>query len=129
MKTTAFFLVFFALIFSINFSSKAQTDGLSISITKTNNSLYAVNEVGKHTLNFDVTGITSQRQADNLLKFVRSYRGVEEFNLIKTEGTNSWKASGIFYEYAEMPYFKNLFKLMKVTEVYQDNVKTTIENL
>ena len=129
MKTNVFLLSFFTFFFALNTITYSQNDGLSISITKVNNSIYSINDAGKHIMDFEVNGITSQRQADNLLKFVRSYRGVEEFNLIKSGTSNSWKASGIFYEYAEMPYFKNLFKIMKVTEVVQDNVKTTVDNL
>ena len=130
MKTKVFLLAFLALILSINFTAFAQENGLRLSLTKTNNSIYSISDNGKHVLNFEISGIESQKEADNLLKFIRSYRGVEEFNLIKIVGTSDkYTGSGVFYEYAEMPYFKNLFKVMKVTEVTQNNEKTTIDNL
>jgi hypothetical protein len=128
MKTRILFL-FAAVIFAFGNNSMAQNGTMSISLTKSNGKIYTINETGKHLLSFEITGIQNASHAENIEKYVSGYRGVEEFNLVQISGTNKWKGEGTFYEYADLTYFKNLFKLIKVTEVIQDNVKTSIENL
>jgi len=129
MKTRLCFLAFVALFLTICNQLNAQNSGLSISLTKSNGNIFSTNEAGKHVLSFEVSGIENQKHAENLKKYISKFRGVEEFNLQPIVGGNKWKADGIFYEYSDAPYFKNLFKLMKVTEVVQDNVQTSIDNL
>jgi hypothetical protein len=129
MKTRLYFLVI--AVFFLTFCNflNAQNSGLSVRLTKSNGNIFSINNAGKHLLSLEVTGIENAKHAENLMKFIRNYRGVEEFNLIPVTGENKWKAEGVFYEYSDIAYFKNLFKLMKVTEVVQDNIKTSIDNL
>jgi len=129
MKTRIYFLAFASFFLTICNHLNAQNSGLSVSLTKTNGNIYSINDVGKHLISFEIFGIEDQKQADNLLKYIRGYRGVEEFNLQRIAGENKWKAEGVFYGFADIAYFKGLFKIMKVTEVFQDNIKTSIDNL
>lgn len=129
MKTLVSFFAIAVLFLFVGKSTIAQNSGLSVKLTKTAGSIFTSNSNGKHLLSFEISGIENQKHADNLIKFIRGYRGVEEFNMQPINGTSKWQASGIFYEYSDMPYFKNLFKIMKVTEAVQDNITTSIENL
>ncbi len=129
MKTKVFSLAIISLFLFFTSVSFAQNNGLSVSITKINNSIYSVNDAGKHIITFEISGIESQRHADNLSKSMSGYRGVEEFKLTPIEGTNNWKATGVLYKYAKDDYFKYFFKFMKVSEVIIDNNKVLIENL
>lgn len=129
MKTRLYFLAFAAFFLTICNQLNAQNSGLSVSLTKSNGSIFSTNDAGKHLLNFEISGIENTKHAENITKYIKSYRGVEEFNLQPVEGSSKWKAEGVFYEFSDILYFKNLFKLIKVTEVIQDNVKTSIDNL
>jgi hypothetical protein len=129
MKTRLVFLAFVTLFLTVCNFLNAQNSDLSVSLTKSNGNIFSTNDAGKHLLSFEITGIENAKHAENLMKFIRTYRGVEEFNLVPVAGENKWKAEGIFYEYSDVAYFKNLFKLMKVSEIVQDNVKTSIDNL
>jgi hypothetical protein len=129
MKAKFFSLLLVSLFLSVSIHLFAQNSGLSVSLTKTNGNIFSTNSVGKHILNFEITGIESANQVENLLKYVRGFRGVEEFNIQPIEGANKWVASGTFYEFSDVAYFKNLFKIMKVTEIIENSQKTTIDNL
>jgi len=129
MKTRLLILAFAVLFLSSEKNTFAQNSGLSVKLTKTAGNIYAVNDSGKHVVSFEISGIESQKHADNLLKSVRGYRGVEEFNLSPMEGTNNWKAEGVFYKYAKDDYFKFFFKFMKVSKVLVNNEKIEIDNL
>jgi len=129
MKAKIYSLLMILLFLSISIQLSAQNNGLSVSLTKANGSIFSTNGVGKHILSFEISGIESPKQVENLLKYVRGYRGVEEFNIQPIEGTGKWMANGTFYEFSDMAYFKNLFKIMKVTEVFENSQKTTIDNL
>ncbi len=129
MKTLISFFAITVLFLFIGKNTTAQTNGLSVKLTKTAGSIYTSNNNGKHLLSFEISGIESQKHADNLIKFIRGYRGVEEFNMLPISGSNKWQANGIFYEYSDIPYFKNLFKIIKVTEAIQDNITTSIDKL
>lgn len=129
MKTRLFLLAFTAFFLVIFNQLNAQTTGLSLSLTKTDGKIFSINDAGKHMINFEISGISSPKQAENLMKFISNYRGVEDFKLEPIAGKSTWKGEGVFYEYSDVAYFKNLFKLMKVTEIIQDNVKTSIDNL
>ena len=129
MKTLISFFTLAVLFLFIGKNTIAQTTGLSVKLTKTSGSIFTSNTNGKHILSFEISGIESQKHADNLIKFIRGYRGVEEFNMLPISGSNKWQASGIFYEYSDIAYFKNLFKIMKVTEAVKDNIVTSIDNL
>ena len=129
MKTS---LLFFSIAVLFLFSGKsifAQNNGLCAKVTKTSGNIYTISNNGKHLISFEISGIENQKHADNLMKYIRGYRGVEEFNIQLITGTNNWQASGAFYEFAEIEYFKNVFKLMKITDVIQDGVKISVENL
>jgi hypothetical protein len=129
MKSTLFYGIFFLLTLLSNISLTAQNNGLSVNLHKVNQKIYTFNSVGKHEIIFEITGIFSQKQADNLIKQVRGFRGVEEFNLIQRQGTNIWDATGTFYEYANDFYFKNLFGIMNVTDVKIDNITSSLDKL
>ncbi|MBI5541263.1 MAG: hypothetical protein HY951_14450 [Bacteroidia bacterium] len=129
MKTPfLFFAIAVLFLFSGN-SIIAQNIGLTAKISKTEGSIFTSNNNGKHLLSFEISGIENQKHADNLIKFIRGYRGVEEFNMIPIAGTSNWQASGIFYEFSDIPYFKNMFKLMKVSQLVIDNVNSDVDNL
>ncbi len=123
-------IIFFSIL--ILFSAKnifAQNPGLTVKINKVSNDFYTVNEADKHLVSFEIAGIQSNKQAENLLKSVRGYRGVEEFNIVQINGTNNWQANAVLYKYAKEEYFKYFFKFMKVTELIIDNNKVLIEKL
>ncbi|NCO56146.1 MAG: hypothetical protein GW876_12210, partial [Bacteroidetes bacterium] len=116
------------IVFSILilFSAKnifAQNNSLTVKINKISNDFYSVNEQDKHLVSFEIIGIKSNKQAENLLKSVRGYRGVENFNLSQISETNNWQATAVFYKYAKEDYFKYFFKFMKVNELIIDSNK------
>ncbi len=127
MKTLTI-LILLLVLFNIK-TIFAQNPNLTVKINKISNDFYTVNNQDKHIVTFEIAGIQSNKQAENLLKSVRGYRGVEDFNLIQIVGTNNWKASAILYKYAKEDYFKYFFKFMKVTEVIVENNKVLIDNL
>ena len=127
MRTSIVFFAFLMLLTGKNIFG--QNPGLTVKINKISNEFYSVNEQEKHLVSFEIAGIQSNKQAENLLKSVRGYRGVEGFNLIQIGGTNNWQATAVLYEYAKEEYFKYFFKFMKVTEVIVDNNKVLIDNM
>jgi hypothetical protein len=129
MKTSILFFSIAVLFLFTGKSIIAQNNTLCAKLTKTSGNIYTISNNGKHLISFEISGIENQKHADNLIKFVRGYRGVEEFNIQQINGTNSWQASGIFYEFADLNYFINIFKLMKIQDVIQDGIKISIENL
>jgi len=67
-----------------------------------------------------------QKKINEIEKFVQEYRGVINFSIVKEN--NLYKASGIFYEYANNIYFKNLFKLLNIKEFEINNVVRSIDD-
>jgi hypothetical protein len=121
-----FMISFFLFISSHLF---AQDGGLSVGLTKTNGNIYTVIDAEKHLLKFEISGIENAKQADDLITSVQKCRGVEEFTLQPIEGTNKWIAVAVLYKYAKDEYFKYFFGYMKVSEIFVDNKKTSVENL
>lgn len=128
MRITVFFLAIITMFLTVSSVAYSQNERLSIRILKKNDSIYNINDAAIRIIDFHITGISSQKRADNLFKFIRSSHGVEEFNLTKSPTSNTWRASRTLHKYAEWPYFNNRFKVMKVTEVCQNNINTTIDN-
>ncbi len=109
-------------------SLKAQHEPLKVELIKINNQYLKHSDNGEIEFSFYIYNIKSENQAKNLEKYIRGYRGVIEFNLIRNEEKNAYLATGRYYEYANLNYFKYLFQLINVSEVFQDNSWKLLEN-
>lgn len=128
MKTLRILAAVLILLMT-HFLANAQGNGLKIHVTKGHGDVYTVTDDGKRQLSFEITGINNLKHSQNIEKLIGSYRGVEEFNIIKIDGSDKWKATGTFYSYANKQYFQGLFKVMNASELYINDVKTDFENL
>lgn len=122
-------LVFSVLILLFTENTFAQNPGLTVKINKISNDFYTVTQQDKHLVSFEIIGIQSNKQAENLLKSVKNYRGVEDFTLSQISGTDNWQATAVLYKYAKEDYFKFFFKFMHVSDLIIDDDKVLIENL
>lgn len=129
MKTLFYSLFMISFFLFMSSHLFAQNSGLSVDLTKNNGNIYTVNDAGKHLLKFEIYGIENAKQADELVTLVQKGRGVEGFTLQPIEGTNKWVAVAVLYKYAKDEYFKYFFGYMKVSEIFIDNKKTSVENL
>jgi len=107
----------------------SQKNKLSVIISKDSSRFYTVNEQGKHVLDFVLNGITDNNEADNILKVLKNYRGVESFSLEKMSNNSSFHAHGVLYKYAVEDYYKFFFKKINVTELIINGEKVQIDNL
>lgn len=121
------FLILF-LVFTANFAM-AQNASLKAEMIKTDNQYLKTLPDGKVECAFYLQGIKTNVQAANLEKYIRGYRGVEEFNLIFDDAKNTYKARGIFYNQANWAYFKYLFKIINVEQVFKDNEWKNLEQI
>ena len=125
MKTV--FLILFLVVMT-NFAM-AQNATLKAELVKTDNQYLKTLPDGKVECAFYLQGIKSNVQAANLEKYIRGYRGVEEFNLIFDNAKDTYKAVGIFYNQADWSYFKYLFKIIHVEQVFKDNEWKNLEQI
>lgn len=125
MKTV--FLILF-LVITANFAM-TQNASLKAEMVKTDNQYLKALSDGKVECAFYLLGIKSNAQAANLEKYIRGYRGVEEFNLIFDDAKNTYKAVGVFYNQADWSYFKYLFKIIQVEQVFKDNEWKNLEQI
>jgi|GEM_PF-6798610 hypothetical protein len=124
MKTIKILYLLTTMVFCINLYG--QNHSLKVEFIKTDNEYLKVLNDGKKSCSFFIEGIKSQKQAENLENYIRGYRGVEQFNIIKnTDG--KYKAEGIFYSFANAQYFKYLFQLINVEKVYINNQWINVE--
>jgi hypothetical protein len=86
-------------------------------------------ENGSKIINFTFTGITSEDQAVEMESFFRSYRGVEEFNLVFDATTNTATGTGRFYKYAHPEYFSFMLNKAGYQFVKIDNEVIPVEEL
>ncbi len=100
---------------------------LKVEFIKTENEYLKTLNDGKKTCSFYIDGITSQKQAESLQNYIRSYRGVEQFNIIK-ESNGKYRGEGIFYSFANAQYFKYLFQLINVEKIYLNNQWINVEH-
>jgi len=125
MKTIILSLI---MLVMVSFTM-AQTATLKAEMIKINDQYLKKLPDGKVECAFYLQGIQSNIQAANLEKYIRGYRGVEEFNLIFDNAKNAYKAQGTFYNQANWNYFKYLFKLIKVEQVNIDNQWKNLEQI
>ncbi|NSW44829.1 MAG: hypothetical protein HPY79_03250 [Bacteroidales bacterium] len=118
----------FILLLMANIAT-AQNALLKAEMIKMDNQYLKTLPDGKVECAFYLHGIQSNTQAANLEKYIRGYRGVEEFNLIFDNAKNAYKAQGTFYNQANWNYFKYLFKLIKVEQVNIDNQWKNLEQI
>lgn len=125
MKTVFFIFAFacFSLL------GNSQNSVLKAELIKENNQYFKTLNNGSVEFSFYLQGIQSKTQADNLEKYIRGYRGVEEFNLVFDAAKNEYKANGIFYSSANWSYFKYMFKIMKVDQVLKENQWNSLEQI
>lgn len=126
LMKTVFKILF--LVVMANFAI-AQNASLKVEMVKKDNQYLRTLPDGKVECAFYLQGIKSNIQASNLEKYIRGYRGVEEFNLIFDDTKNSYKAVGIFYNQADWSYFKYLFKIIQVEQVFKDNEWKNLEQV
>lgn len=120
-----FFVLSFMLVVIFAYS---QEQALKVEFLKTDNYYLKTLNDGKKECVFLIDGIKSQKQAESLQNYIRGYRGVQEFNLIK-EASGKYKASGIYYSFANAAYFKYLFQLINVDKVFLNNEWIKLEQL
>ncbi len=102
---------------------------LKVELIKEENHYVKTLDDGKVSCNFYITGIQSEQQAKNLEKYIQGYRGVENFSLTFDSSSSKYLAQGLFYKFADVNYFKYLFTIMKVEQVFKDNTWIKIEQL
>lgn len=119
----SFLLACFSLV------GQSQNAVLKAELIKEGNQFFKTLNNGNVEFSFYLQGIQSKTQADNLEKYIRGYRGVEEFNLIFDAAKNQYKAVGTFYSSANWSYFKYMFKLMKVEQVFKDKQWNSLEQI
>lgn len=127
MKTLA--LLFFICAILLANSVKSQTTALKAELIKESNQFFKTLPDGQIEFSFYLQGIQSEIQAQNLEKYIRAYRGVEEFNMSFDSQKNKYKAIGTFYNQANWSYFKYMFKIIKVEEVFKDNQWKPLEQI
>lgn len=81
---------------------------------------------GNKSIEFYIYGIQEDKEAKNIENYIKGYRGVESFTIVKENTT--YKAEGTFYIYANDLYFKNLFKLININEIKTNNSTINIDN-
>lgn len=86
-------------------------------------------ENGSKLISFTIPGITSENQAIETENFFRSYRGVEEFNLVYDATTQSASGTGRFYKYAHPEYFTFMLSKAGFQFVKIDNQVIPVEEL
>jgi len=127
MKALSSFLFICAIL--IAYSAKSQTNVLKAELIKENNQYYKTLSNGLFEFSFYLQGIQSETQAQNIEKYIRGYRGVEEFNIAYDPQKSEYKATGTFYRQADWSYFKYMFKLMKVEQVYKENQWKSLDQI
>lgn len=84
---------------------------------------------GSKVLNLTFAGISSEDQAIELESFFRSYRGVEEFNLVYDATSQTATGTGRFYKYAHPEYFSFMLKKAGFQFVKIDNQVIPVEEI
>ncbi len=122
--------IFFSFVFVwFSLVGLSQNAALKAELIKERNQYYKILPNGNVEFSFYLQGIQSKTQADNLEKYIRGYRGVEEFNLTFDATKNEYKAIGTFYSSANWSYFKYMFKIMKVEQVLKDNQWNSLDQI
>lgn len=106
----------------------AQKHVLKVEFIKTDSEYLKVQNDGNKACSFYIDGIKSKKQAESIENYIRGYRGVMQFNLT-TDTNGRYKATGIFYSFANAQYFKYLFELINVEKVYINNQWINVEQL
>jgi hypothetical protein len=102
-------------------ANQLTAQSLKVELIKEDNHYVKTLTDGKVECNFYVVGVQSEPQAKNLEKYVQGFRGVEHFTLTFDNTTSKYLAQGLFYQNADIKYFKYLFSIMKVEQVFKDN--------
>lgn len=121
--------ILFISVMMIAFSAKSQTNALKVKLIKKNNQYYEILSTSQVEFSFYLVGIQSENQARNIEKYIRGYRGVEEFNIVYDPQKSEYKAIGTFYRFANWNYFKYMFKLIKVEQVYIENQWKSLDQI
>ncbi|MCX7861610.1 MAG: hypothetical protein N2449_01285 [Bacteroidales bacterium] len=120
------FNIFVVMLVFLTSALWGQEGPLKIEFIKSDNNYLKTLPDGKKECAFFIDGIKSQKQAEALQNYIKGYRGVEQFNLTK-DVDGKYKASGIFYSFANASYFKYLFQLIKVEKIFINNQWINIE--
>jgi hypothetical protein len=83
---------------------------------------------GEKTLRFEIAGLNSQQQLDEFVNKFKTLRGVISITVADVPVDNKWKATAVFYKFANKTYFQNLLNWCDISYIIIDNRKYETQN-